>query len=406
MAEVKQLTNAEILAESQSIAAELRRTGVKASAYAKNPIGSKDVFSIALNQQNELRIWAGTAKITVIPSLSGLKQAVLQVQEKARTITTVWKANYGFWSDWHSYTLEALQEQINNTRRTYYIHNNLGVQLPEGAEYSITAVDLKSAAFSYDDNFGTVTFQGKSKATSQSFLVGRDEKSQFISALPRKATSVPDAHDALRPAGVSRKALRQGEWFFVPATNVEKAAINATIKNKGSLGLYGRKGGWPHSIDRSEIGALENGSSHRASAQIRVGGKLYAVGLVHDTRPDRHGSIILPDWHRVIRNREVVNPTLSVASSRPASTEVRTLKPNPVGDVIAETLEADGLSQADLVRATGYSAKHINLLIKGRVRLTPEVALSLEEALGHYPAEFWCELQTFWDLWHLREATL
>lgn len=295
-------TTAEIQAATITTARELTKAGLKVKAYAKNPVnGGNAIFSISLDNQNVLRIWNGEAKVTVVPSTSGLKQAVLQVHEKGRTIIKVHNIDWNTWD--RNRTLESAQESLNE----WYIRRHLGVTLPQGAEYSIIAYDRAGATNSIKDFYGTVTLQGRIRSTRQNFLVGRDEKSQFISALPRQATSVQDAHDALRPASVPRGALRQGEWFFVPATVQERKAIDASIKARGSAGIVTgwRDGYRPDRIDPKDVGQLEPGSSHHAPCSFLVRGKRYACGIVYDTRPDRHGSLMLVGWHRVIRNREV-----------------------------------------------------------------------------------------------------
>lgn len=69
---------------------------------------------------------------------------------------------------------------------------------------------------------------------------------------------------------------------------------------------------------------------------------------------------------------------------------------NP-GETLLEVLEERGLRQADLVRATGFTAKHVNQVIKGRAHIGVEFALALEVALG-IDAQFWMNLQTQHDI--------
>jgi hypothetical protein len=301
-------TTAEIQAATALTVRELTKAGIKVRAYAKNPLsGGNATFSIALDPKNELRIWNGEAKVTVVPSTErALKQVVLQVHEKGRTITKVHKLE---WQDWdRATTLKAFRE----FRATdWWIQRHLGVTLPLGAVYSITAlnrVEKPQSNPTGQDDYGTVTLQGRVKTTNQSFLIGRDEKSQFISALPRQCRSVVDAHDALRPSSVPKDAPRQGEWFFVPATIAERKLIEASIKARGSAGIIARDT-WSRNdnIQRNRVGQLEPRSSHRAPCSIIIKSKRYACGLVYDTRPDRHGSLMLGGWHRVIRNREVTS---------------------------------------------------------------------------------------------------
>lgn len=75
------------------------------------------------------------------------------------------------------------------------------------------------------------------------------------------------------------------------------------------------------------------------------------------------------------------------------------------GETLDEELKERDIPQANLARATGYSAKQINLIVKGKARISPEFALALEESLGGPSAEFWCNLQAQHDLAVLRRNT-
>ena len=68
-------------------------------------------------------------------------------------------------------------------------------------------------------------------ARKRHFLVGRDERQLFMCRLPRACTTVAEAHAALRvpeakmeARSVLERALRQGEWFFVPAEAADAGA--------------------------------------------------------------------------------------------------------------------------------------------------------------------------------------
>lgn len=52
------------------------------------------------------------------------------------------------------------------------------------------------------------------------------------------------------------------------------------------------------------------------------------------------------------------------------------------GGMLQRELDAQHLSQSQLAVRTGLSAKHINLVIKGRVPLSPDMAVALEQVLG------------------------
>ena len=312
----------EVRTNNRTVTKQLREAGVSVQPYGRNPLygSSASLFTLSLDPSNVLRLWAGTAKVNVIPSRDkSVKQAVVQVTERGRTIRREIPINF------RHYRECPTEEEAKRRIGRYFIQNNLGVSLPSNAEFSVVSFspikgitpDQVERAQWDKVNLGTMVIQGKVRATRQNFLVGRDEKSQFVAMLPRKAKSVKDAHESLRPAGVPRTALRQGEWFFVPANRDEKRAIANAINRRGiahpESGRNMRRGRWGERL--TQPGELEEGSSHHAPCSIRVGSYLYATGIVYDNRPNRHGSLMLSDWHRVIRNRERVNSAVQGRSA-------------------------------------------------------------------------------------------
>ncbi|MDY6953167.1 MAG: helix-turn-helix domain-containing protein, partial [Thermodesulfobacteriota bacterium] len=61
---------------------------------------------------------------------------------------------------------------------------------------------------------------------------------------------------------------------------------------------------------------------------------------------------------------------------------------SPPGETLAETIEALGMSQAQLAERIGRSKKMINEIIKGKAPITPRVSIELERVVG-VPAGFW-----------------
>lgn len=61
---------------------------------------------------------------------------------------------------------------------------------------------------------------------------------------------------------------------------------------------------------------------------------------------------------------------------------------SPPGDTIADLLEEKGWSQRELAQRTGYTTKHISLLINGKAPINQDTALKLEFVLGSN-ARFW-----------------
>ena len=58
------------------------------------------------------------------------------------------------------------------------------------------------------------------------------------------------------------------------------------------------------------------------------------------------------------------------------------------GDTIMDLLEERGWSQAEFAERTGYTAKHVNLLIRGKASISEDTAFRLEKVLGG-TARFW-----------------
>lgn len=64
----------------------------------------------------------------------------------------------------------------------------------------------------------------------------------------------------------------------------------------------------------------------------------------------------------------------------------------PPGHTLRDTIEALDMTQAELARRTGISAKHINQVIQGIAPISPETALALEHVTG-VPARLWNALE-------------
>ncbi|MFV8570025.1 HigA family addiction module antitoxin [Marinobacter sp. SBS5] len=63
------------------------------------------------------------------------------------------------------------------------------------------------------------------------------------------------------------------------------------------------------------------------------------------------------------------------------------------GDVLSDELEIRDMSQQELSKRTGLSAKHIVSIVKGKATITPETAIKLERAIG-MPANYWLNLES------------
>ncbi len=73
------------------------------------------------------------------------------------------------------------------------------------------------------------------------------------------------------------------------------------------------------------------------------------------------------------------------------------------GSIVAERLEAYGISHADFARRCGRSAKLISEIIAGKAPVEPETALQFEKVLG-VDAGIWLGVETDYQLHRARIA--
>ncbi|HLK66247.1 MAG TPA: hypothetical protein VKU19_22585 [Bryobacteraceae bacterium] len=160
---------------------------------------------------------------------------------------------------------------------------------------------------------------GKAK---NKFLLGHDERHWFASAVPGAAVrDVQTAMESLRPTEIGGgHAIRQGEWFFLPAPDVQEPRVihrNEPLRRgAGSkphlcdeLMRYNGvtvmvSAGHPQGITEGEYNQLLE-RDPRASKlrwdRMTRDAEVYARGRV---RHSDHKTIHLPIWHRVYLNRE------------------------------------------------------------------------------------------------------
>lgn len=138
---------------------------------------------------------------------------------------------------------------------------------------------------------------------------------QLPAARPAPKT-VDDALALLRPKGVPEDALRQGEWFLVPAPDKKfksdlKKIIKDTVARSNTEDL---KAGVPIVSDDSkeQVERIKNGGwsmharreRHRATRMV-CNDAVYVSGMLRDAE---HGALKLSDgktWHKVVKNRAV-----------------------------------------------------------------------------------------------------
>ena len=69
----------------------------------------------------------------------------------------------------------------------------------------------------------------------------------------------------------------------------------------------------------------------------------------------------------------------------------------PPGELLAEELEARGMTQLDLATLMGRPPKVISEIVRGRKAITPRTAIEIEQALG-IAAIFWLRLEAQYRL--------
>ena len=156
--------------------------------------------------------------------------------------------------------------------------------------------------------FGGEWKSGVSDANARKYLMGLDETHYFITQLPRggAVNKVEDAHRVLRPSHLERKgrlwkrAKRQGEWFFIPATEGQKKRLAKMEKASWKV--------WRHH-PVSEVGMQPAGSPHEADEylELNIKGEIHQFVRGKIRHPD-HRTTILDEWHQVFRNLEIVDP--------------------------------------------------------------------------------------------------
>ena len=211
------------------------------------------------------------------------------------------------------------------------------IRLPSNATVSYEVVDV-------DERLRHLLLLARDGNSKNKFLCGHDERHWFVCAVPGNGIArVRDAMEALQPtevrsavgSQVKRKKdrlrrrneafVRQGEWFFLPATGLEvnpklvlkNEPISRGRGSKPHMCQYVyRTGGqavmvcnrFPTGVTQGEyakiIAANPNARSWNWRTMLR-NASVFARGTVR--HPD-HKTVLLDDWHRVLMNTEAEAP--------------------------------------------------------------------------------------------------
>lgn len=271
----------------------LKEIGVKVSPMKY--VEHRGVFLIQNNSKRDgIQVKIPDGLDLKVKANKRLRQAVINVTEPARE----------FEEDAFDYFFVEEEfkniEEFKKIRDFDYIFQSLIDECTkvQDAEHEIVSID-PSFSECLDGGFDVGIFcriKIKAPAQTNSFLVGFDEEHTFICQLKEVANSVKQAHDLLRPEGISKDAIRVGEYFFDPAD----------IEVEYEYVRYGEI--YTEEEIETEYGPEKQdvfSDNHYANI-YRDYDATYVSGPVSDLR-GHHKTIFLDKWYKVVRNNEVIN---------------------------------------------------------------------------------------------------
>lgn len=140
------------------------------------------------------------------------------------------------------------------------------------------------------------TIERKTPADRRAFLVGIDERAHFIAQLPEMSAMVEAAHAVLRPAGISDRAVRQGEWFLDPVDDATQTRLEAGLASRVLICEH-----------EKPLPDNKTGSPHVVDAMVKLKDVTYVRGMLRQA--PRHAPLGLGTrFHTIHRNREIPQP--------------------------------------------------------------------------------------------------
>lgn len=79
--------------------------------------------------------------------------------------------------------------------------------------------------------------------------------------------------------------------------------------------------------------------------------------------------------------------------------KTRMYNPPHPGEVLQDTVLAEGISVSDFAKKLGVSRVALSRMVNARAAVSADMALRLAAALGG-SAESWLQMQAAYDLWH------
>lgn len=149
------------------------------------------------------------------------------------------------------------------------------------------------------------------RKVSNTYLLGHDERQLFV-LHSNAVTSVRDAIEALKPAAVrlaerkGMKAIRQGDWFFIPAPSNFRVLPDMIVHRNEMIGgpnamRWQIRVGHPHIAEEQ---ALVFGATRRRAATgwTVMENQLVEVYVRGKIRHEEHATVELRSWHRAVQN--------------------------------------------------------------------------------------------------------
>jgi hypothetical protein len=164
-----------------------------------------------------------------------------------------------------------------------------------------TAVTSQDQVLSQKGQYFTV--RRWTDGSKRHLLCGKDEQHLFVAPLAARVSTVHQAHAALfnpvvkqAEARAGAEAVRQGEWFFVPARAEQLAVIAAQAGKSVFVRIH---------VPVTDGQGARRGRPHRVDELVVIGAEVFARGSVR--HPD-HKTVRLGEWHQVFGNREAPPP--------------------------------------------------------------------------------------------------
>lgn len=192
------------------------------------------------------------------------------------------------------------------------------------------SIQLKEAGEKFREDKNNFYIQQKTPSDKRHFLMGVDERQLFVSQLTRGVANIKEARRSLGSTVQFHEGKRkmspnrQGEWFFVKATEKQESDIELLlskkrvwISKKVNIGDHaGRRGGNPHIADELVIIPQSRGliegikqskymSKHRPIVQGEYPTRSREVFVRGKVRHVDHKTIKYSHWYQVILNNEV-----------------------------------------------------------------------------------------------------